>query len=133
MPLFGKKKRDSDSNALSNGGSNDVNNGGGNHSRPTSLDTTTGSGGSFYNNHGAKVNGGSGARGTPPPPYQSPNSPGSPNDLPVQKPKLVFHCQQAQGSPTGIISGFTNIRELYQKISDCYDFHPSEVRNILNV
>ncbi|XP_022240370.1 PDZ domain-containing protein GIPC1-like [Limulus polyphemus] len=46
--------------------------------------------------------------------------------LPVQKPKLVFHCQQAQGSPTGIISGFTNIRELYQKIAECYDFPVSE-------
>ncbi|XP_076331195.1 PDZ domain-containing protein GIPC1-like [Tachypleus tridentatus] len=47
--------------------------------------------------------------------------------LPVQKPKLVFHCQQAQGSPTGVISGFTNIRELYQKIAECYDFPVSEI------
>ncbi|OQR71597.1 PDZ domain-containing protein GIPC1-like [Tropilaelaps mercedesae] len=42
--------------------------------------------------------------------------------------KLVFHCQQAQGSPTGIISGFTNIKELYSKIADCYDIPVSEVR-----
>lgn len=41
--------------------------------------------------------------------------------------KLVFHCQQAQGSPTGIISGFTNIKELYAKIADCYDISVSEV------
>lgn len=40
----------------------------------------------------------------------------------VSKPKLVFHCQQAQGSPTGLISGFSNVKELYQKIADCYDF-----------
>lgn len=44
------------------------------------------------------------------------------------KPKLVFHCQQAQGSPTGLISGFTSVRELYQKIADCFDMQPSEVR-----
>lgn len=77
----------------------------------------------------------------------TPNSPGTPErsntpnnlqqngqaspvgvrELPVHKPKLVFHCQQAQGSPTGIISGFTNIKELYQKISECYDFPVSDV------
>ena len=45
-----------------------------------------------------------------------------------QRPKLAFHCQQAQGSPTGIITGFTNVRELYQKIAECYDFPPSDVR-----
>uniref|UniRef100_A0A1B6EAC6 PDZ domain-containing protein n=1 Tax=Clastoptera arizonana TaxID=38151 RepID=A0A1B6EAC6_9HEMI len=43
------------------------------------------------------------------------------------KPKLVFHCQQAQGSPTGLISGFANVKELYQKISECYDFQPDEI------
>ncbi|CAG5115809.1 unnamed protein product [Candidula unifasciata] len=48
---------------------------------------------------------------------------------PVQpsRPKLVFHCQQAHGSPTGIISGFTNVKELYQKIADCYDIPVSEI------
>ncbi|KAJ8305492.1 hypothetical protein KUTeg_016037 [Tegillarca granosa] len=50
------------------------------------------------------------------------------NDPPAQlpRPKLVFHCQQAHGSPTGIISGFTNVKELYQKIADCYDMPMSE-------
>ncbi|ESN97268.1 hypothetical protein HELRODRAFT_85810 [Helobdella robusta] len=43
------------------------------------------------------------------------------------KPKLNFHCQLAQGSPTGIISGFTNVKELYQKIAACYDIKPSEI------
>lgn len=57
----------------------------------------------------------------------SPVSPERVRELPVHKPKLVFHCQQAQGSPTGIISGFTNIKELYQKISECYDFPVSDV------
>ena len=50
------------------------------------------------------------------------------DDIPSpQRPKLAFHCQQAQGSPTGIITGFTNVRELYQKIAECYDFPPSDV------
>ena len=43
------------------------------------------------------------------------------------KPKLVFHCQQAQGSPTGLISGFTSVKELYQKIAECYDMNSAEV------
>lgn len=46
---------------------------------------------------------------------------------PPHKPKLAFHCQQAHGSPTGIITGFTNVRELYQKIAECYDFPPSDI------
>lgn len=49
------------------------------------------------------------------------------NQVAKQQPKLVFHCQQAHGSPTGLISGFTNVKELYEKIADCYDIHPSEV------
>ena len=36
-------------------------------------------------------------------------------------PKLVFNCQLAHGSPTGLISGFSNVRELYQKIADCFE------------
>ncbi|XP_033223662.1 PDZ domain-containing protein GIPC3 isoform X2 [Belonocnema kinseyi] len=40
---------------------------------------------------------------------------------------LVFHCQLAHGSPTGLISGFSNVRELYQKISECYDLPPEEI------
>lgn len=49
------------------------------------------------------------------------------------RPKLVFHCQQAHGSPTGIISGFTNVKELYQKIADCYDMPVSEVCNTVSL
>ncbi|XP_047737871.1 PDZ domain-containing protein GIPC1-like [Hyalella azteca] len=45
----------------------------------------------------------------------------------VTKPKLVFHCQQAHGSPTGIISGFTNVKELYQKIADCYGIPAADI------
>ncbi|XP_026675886.1 PDZ domain-containing protein GIPC3 isoform X3 [Diaphorina citri] len=43
------------------------------------------------------------------------------------KPKLIFHCQLAHGSPTGLISGFSNVRELYQKIAECYEFPAEEI------
>ncbi|CAD5125268.1 DgyrCDS13515 [Dimorphilus gyrociliatus] len=56
-----------------------------------------------------------------PPPYSGAASQ-------VQKPQLVFHCQKAQGSPTGIISGFSNVKELYQKIAEVYD---DDMSNIL--
>lgn len=45
----------------------------------------------------------------------------------VSRPPLVFHCQLAHGSPTGLISGFSNVRELYQKIAECYDLSMEEV------
>ncbi|XP_012236239.1 PDZ domain-containing protein GIPC3 [Bombus impatiens] len=45
----------------------------------------------------------------------------------VHKPPLVFYCQLAHGSPTGLISGFNNVRELYQKIADCYDIPMEEI------
>ena len=41
--------------------------------------------------------------------------------------KLVFHCQLAHGSPTGLVSGFSNIKELYQKIADCFEIPASTV------
>jgi hypothetical protein len=44
-----------------------------------------------------------------------------------EPPKLVFHCQLAHGSPTGLISGFSNVRELYQKIADCFEIPVSTV------
>lgn len=50
-----------------------------------------------------------------------------PETQPRPRPKLVFHCQQAHGSPTGIISGFTNVKELYQKIAECYEFDASQI------
>ncbi|EJW71428.1 hypothetical protein WUBG_17664, partial [Wuchereria bancrofti] len=35
--------------------------------------------------------------------------------------KLTFQVQLAHGSPTGIISGFNSIVQLYQAIANCYD------------
>jgi hypothetical protein len=52
-------------------------------------------------------------------------SAGDPGNRP--RPKLVFHCQQAHGSPTGVISGFTNVKELYQKVAECYDLDPAQI------
>jgi hypothetical protein len=46
------------------------------------------------------------------------------------KPKLVFHCQLAHGSPTGLISGFTNVKELYNKIAECYEIQPTDVSQL---
>lgn len=48
------------------------------------------------------------------------------------KQSLVFHCQQAQGSPTGLVSNFSNVRELYQRVADCYDFPSDEVSYLLH-
>lgn len=48
-------------------------------------------------------------------------------DTNILKPQLVFHCQLAHGSPTGLISGFASVKELYQKIAECYDFPVDEV------
>lgn len=59
----------------------------------------------------------------------APPSNGVDNNNGSQKSQLVFHCQQAHGSPLGLISGFSNVKELYQKIAECYDFPPEDVRN----
>ena len=47
---------------------------------------------------------------------------------PAQQQPLVFLCQLAHGSPTGRITGFTNVRQLYEKIADAFDMPSSEVR-----
>lgn len=61
------------------------------------------------------------------PPHSSPQSDISSSPSTPPKPKLSFQCQQAHGSPVGIISGFTNVKELYMKIAECYDIEPSDV------
>lgn len=45
----------------------------------------------------------------------------------AHKPRLVFHCQLAHGSPTGLISGFSNVKELYNKIAECYEINANEI------
>lgn len=56
--------------------------------------------------------------------FRSTSNESSEDDM---KPKLNFHCQLAQGSPTGIISGFTNVKELYEKIGACYELKDVDV------
>lgn len=48
---------------------------------------------------------------------------------PAVPPQLVFHCQLANGSPTALIFGFSSVKELYQKIAECYDISVDEVTN----
>ncbi|XP_004535941.1 PDZ domain-containing protein GIPC3 [Ceratitis capitata] len=45
----------------------------------------------------------------------------------IPKPQLIFHCQLAHGSPTGLITGFASVRELYKKIAECYDIPVEEI------
>ena len=64
----------------------------------------------------------------PPPNSSSPSqSSSSSTSSSSERPQLTFHCQQAHGSPTGIISGFSNVKELYEKIAECYDMSPKDV------
>ncbi|CAF4454448.1 unnamed protein product, partial [Adineta steineri] len=49
------------------------------------------------------------------------------NDKRIDQSKLVFHCQLAHGSPTGLMSGFSNLKELYQKIADCFEIPASTI------
>lgn len=51
----------------------------------------------------------------------------SENLSPTNKPQLVFRCSLADGSPVGLISGFSNVKELYLKIGDTFDIPVSEV------
>ena len=46
------------------------------------------------------------------------------------RPKWSFHCQLAHGSPTGIIAAFDNVKQLYEKIAQCYEIDPSTVRSL---
>jgi hypothetical protein len=73
-------------------------------------------------------------KSAPPPPYEpNPSMPTQQQTMPpnpdsnVTKPQLVFHCQLAHGSPTGLITGFSSVKELYTKIAECYDFPVEEV------
>ncbi|RWS03326.1 PDZ domain-containing protein GIPC3-like protein [Dinothrombium tinctorium] len=41
--------------------------------------------------------------------------------------KLSFPCQLAHGSPTVFVSGFSSMRQLYEKIAECFDIPSSEI------
>lgn len=46
---------------------------------------------------------------------------------PPPPPKFVFYCQLAHGSATGKVEGFTNVKELYQKIAEVFKLHANEI------
>ena len=48
-----------------------------------------------------------------------------PLEPPAPPPKFVFHCQLAHGSPTGKVEGFTNVKELYQKLAEVFKLQTS--------
>lgn len=53
--------------------------------------------------------------------------PGLPPPPASLRPRLVFHTQLAHGSPTGRIEGFTNVKELYNKIAEAFNISSTEV------
>ncbi|XP_030388243.1 PDZ domain-containing protein GIPC3 [Scaptodrosophila lebanonensis] len=55
------------------------------------------------------------------------NSANNDNNNDANKPQLIFHCQLAHGSPTGLITGFASVRELYKKIAECFDMSPDDI------
>lgn len=46
---------------------------------------------------------------------------------PVSRATLQFSCQLAHGSPTVFVSGFSSVKELYQKVGESFDFLYTEV------
>lgn len=49
---------------------------------------------------------------------------------PPPPPKFVFYCQLAHGSPTGKVEGFTNVKQLYEKLAEVFKVQASEVSKI---
>lgn len=48
-----------------------------------------------------------------------------PEPFPIQR--VTFHCQLAHGSPTAVVSTFTSVTELYEKIAKCFDISTNEI------
>lgn len=42
-------------------------------------------------------------------------------------PRFVFYCQLAHGSPTGKVEGFTNVKQLYEKIANTFHINAEDV------
>jgi len=50
-----------------------------------------------------------------------------PDASPAYRRKINFHCQLAHGSPTGIISGFVDVEQLYSEVANCFGIDATEV------
>ena len=61
------------------------------------------------------------------PPQPQPEFRQQPAPPPPPPPKFVFYCQLAHGSPTGKVEGFTNVKELYQKLGEVFKIQANEV------
>lgn len=116
MPLFGKKKSDS-------------------HKSIDQRSKQVSANGN--NNHGSPANESSKKKSTTPSALGSPASPDrdfsnsfNADEMAQTKPKLIFHCQQAHGSPTASITGFTNVKELYASIADAFEMDTSDVSKL---
>ncbi|XP_043940482.1 PDZ domain-containing protein GIPC1 [Protopterus annectens] len=53
--------------------------------------------------------------------------PGLPPPPPNLRPRLIFHTQLAHGSPTGRIEGFSNVKELYNKIGEAFNIPANDI------
>jgi len=69
-------------------------------------------------------------RSAPPKPTAVP--PPDPNAAPQPPPRFVFYCQLAHGSATAKVEGFTNVKQLYEKIATAFHIKDEEVRKILS-
>ncbi|XP_078064148.1 PDZ domain-containing protein GIPC1-like, partial [Mustelus asterias] len=43
------------------------------------------------------------------------------------RPRLAFHTQLAHGSATGLVQGFTNVRELYTQLANTFHIEPAQI------
>ena len=53
--------------------------------------------------------------------------PPDPNSSPQVPPRFVFYCQLAHGSATAKVEGFTNVKQLYEKIAAAFHIKDEEV------
>lgn len=67
------------------------------------------------------------------PPQLQPELRQPPAPPPPPPPKFVFYCQLAHGSPTGKVEGFTNVKELYQKLAEVFKVQASEVSKCTSI
>lgn len=145
MPLFGKSKK-TDKKGLSHpNGSSSYNSEGSNQNDPTSfepLPSTPQQGSTANPTHQRHSQPSmqpphSGTPNVAPPPnkagvYGNAMPPKPADAKPTSSQALVFHTQLAHGSPTGKISGFTSVKELYKKIAEEFNLPDKQVILTLN-
>lgn len=140
MPLFGKSKK-TDKKGLSHpNGSSSYNSEGSNQNDPTSfepLPSTPQQGSTANPTHQRHSQPSmqpphSGTPNVAPPPnkagvYGNAMPPKPADAKPTSSQALVFHTQLAHGSPTGKISGFTSVKELYKKIAEEFNLPDKQI------